>query len=93
MTHYKKSGEVASTSTRWAFARYFTAIQVFFAIVVFLIILVIFPELSALSSSVGMIIIAAVSAVYLVVVFLASRYFFGFGINNAEKAAKKMPGQ
>ena len=88
MAHYRKSGEAASASTRWAYARYFTGIQIVFSILVLSVFWIFIPELISLATSIDFFVVAAFLVVYLVVIFLASRYFFGFGINTAEKAAQ-----
>lgn len=88
-TYYKKSGEAPSTSVRWAFARYFTAIQFIFAIILLATAWNFIPELSSLTSSVGLMVMLGFAGFYLVLIFLTSRYFFGTGIKSAEKVANR----
>lgn len=88
--YYKKTGEVPSTKIRWAFARYFTAIQFIFAAVFLAIAWNFIPELSVLTSSVGLTVLLAFSAFYLILIFLTSRYFFGTGIKSAAKVVSSV---
>jgi len=88
--YYNKTGESPSTKVRWAFARYFTAIQFIFAAVFLAIAWNFIPELSALTSSVGLTVLLVFSAFYLILILLTSRYFFGTGIKSAEKVANRM---
>ena len=85
MKYYEKTGEIPEKSVLWTYARYFTVIQAIFGIVIMILLWAIFPELGALFSELGLIVLAAFIFV-LFVYFLANRYFFGFGMRTAEKS-------
>lgn len=84
--YYRKSGEIPASSIKWAFARYFTAMQVVFIALILAIVWNTIPEFSVLMSSVGLLILAMFIAFYLLIIFLVSRYFFGFGIKTAARS-------
>jgi len=83
--YYKHTGEVPSKSERWVYAWYFTGIQAVLALIILPIIAFMVPEVFNLSIP----IILLAFCVMIVVVLIANRIGFGWGLNDAEKAAAK----
>jgi len=89
-TYFQKTEIAPPAKTRWAYAFYFTCIQLVLAIIILAIIWKLVPEISDTLSSLNSLVFLGFGVIYLFIVFLVSRLFFGMGINSMKKTSQKL---